>query len=438
PLYYLLLHFWIALGDDTTYHVRLLSALFSVATIPVIYLIGKRLANASVALAAATILAFSPYHIYYAQETRMYTLLALNAGAAIYALVRLLTGSRSRWDWAAFVVFSAATLYTHNTAVFFPLAVNLFVLGLMLFQRITKAPLSLQTPPFWDWTKAQIAVLVLWTPWIFVFIQQASAVDQRFWIPAPTWDSVIGVIGLFLNTSTSYLAGDQALVIWGVYLLLLGLGLAYFRRKMPMFVLLAVLFAVPFLGELIVSLRRPIFSDRTLIWITIPLFLVLAAGIAQLRFRFLIIAVVGVVGSLSLFTAGDYYRFYQKEDWFTPAGYVAYYAEQDDLVLFNSNFVEVAFDYYFRAYEDQYKLQVQKQGVPADLIDDGVLEPLMTEDDIPTLLSMIRGRDRVWLVYSHDAYTDPDGLVPQTLASNMDLVQEREFYGGKVQLYTQP
>ncbi|MEZ4640839.1 MAG: glycosyltransferase family 39 protein, partial [Caldilineaceae bacterium] len=110
PLYYLLLHFWIALGDDTAYHVRLLSALFSVATIPVIYLIGKRLANASVALAAATILAFSPYHIYYAQETRMYTLLALNAGAAIYALVRLLTGSRSRWDWAAFVVFSAATL----------------------------------------------------------------------------------------------------------------------------------------------------------------------------------------------------------------------------------------------------------------------------------------------------------------------------------------
>ncbi|MEZ4833787.1 MAG: hypothetical protein R2873_17690 [Caldilineaceae bacterium] len=146
-----------------------------------------------------------------------------------------------------------------------------------------------------------------------------------------------------------------------------------------MFVLLAVLFAVPFLGELIVSLRRPIFSDRTLIWITIPLFLVLAAGIAQLRFRFLIARGGGRRGVAQPVLPGDYYRFYQKEDWFTPAGYVAYYAEQDDLVLFNSNFVEVAFDYYFRAYEDQYKLQVQKQGVPADLIDDGVLEPLMTE-----------------------------------------------------------
>jgi hypothetical protein len=224
-------------------------------------------------------------------------------------------------------------------------------------------------------------------------------------------------------------------VVWGIYLLLLGLGVVYFRRKMSLFLLLAILFAVPFLGELIVSLRRPIFSDRTLIWVTIPLFLVLAAGIAQLRFRFAMIAAVGVVGTLGLFSAADYYRFFPKEDWNTPAGYVALYAEKDDLVLFNSNFVEIAFDYYFRTFEDKYDLQVQKEGIPADLIDDAVLEPLMTEDDIPKLLSLIDGRDRVWLVYSHESYTDPEGLVPKTLGAEMKLIDQRDFYGGKVQLY---
>jgi hypothetical protein len=260
-------------------------------------------------------------------------------------------------------------------------------------------------------------------------------VDQRFWIPQPTWESVIRVFGLFLNTATSYLESSQALAVWGVYLLLLGLGVLYFRPKMAQFLFLAALFAVPFLGQLLVSLRQPIFSDRTLIWVTIPLFLVLAAGIAQLRFRFLIISVVGIVGALSLFSASDYYRFFQKEDWSTPAGFVALYAEEDDLVLFNSNFVVVAFDYYFRAFEDQYDIQIERQGVPADLFDDGVLEPLMTEDDIPKLLSLIEGRDRVWLVYSHESYTDPEGLVPQTLAAEMKLIDQRDFYGGKVQLY---
>ena len=73
PLYYLLLHYWIALNGDSPYYVRLLSALFGAATIPIIYLIGKRMSGAVVGFAAAVILALSPFNIYFAQETRMYT-----------------------------------------------------------------------------------------------------------------------------------------------------------------------------------------------------------------------------------------------------------------------------------------------------------------------------------------------------------------------------
>ena len=216
------------------------------------------------------------------------------------------------------------------------------------------------------------------------------------------------------------------------------LGLVYFRKRLSIFFFLAALFAVPFLGELIVSIRRPIFMDRTLIWITIPMFLLLAAGIAQLRFRVLVFAVLGILATYYLFSASDYYRFWQKEDWSTPAGYVANFAQKDDLVLFNSNFVEIPFDYYFKPYEQQYSLQVVKRGVPLDLFDSGILEPKMTDSDIPSLISLLRGHDRVWLVYSHDDYTDPLGLIPQTLASKMKLVQERDFYGGLVQLYETP
>src|SRR5512136_1366750 len=95
PLYYLLLHYWMARYGDTPYYARLLSALFGAGTIPVIYLIGKRISGAVMGLVAAVFLALSLFNIYYAQETRMYTLLTFNAAAAIYALVRLLTDPRS-------------------------------------------------------------------------------------------------------------------------------------------------------------------------------------------------------------------------------------------------------------------------------------------------------------------------------------------------------
>ncbi len=495
PLYYLLLHYWIALTGDTPYNLRLLSVLFGAGTIPMIYLIGKRLSGAVVGLAAAVFLALSPFNLYFAQETRMYTLLTFNAAVAIYALVRLLTDSRSvrpigsqfreylhawrtlgpvepdpktefsyqdetrhqtgwrawifrhRWSpiqtietdlaWVAYIVFSATTLLTHNTAVLFALAANIFVLGLMLFQRLNKSGSqpALQAPSLGNWLKAQIGIFLLWSPWIIAFIQQASRVDREFWIPAPDWDTVTRTLRYLLNNPVPTQSSQVMMWILGAGLFL---GLVYYRKKLSIFVFLAALFAVPFVGELIVSVRRPIFFDRTLIWITIPLFLLLAAGIAQLRFRLLMIVVLGILGTNYLFSAVDYFRYVQKEDWDTAAGYVANFAQKDDLVLFNSNFVEVPFDYYFKAYEDLYSIRVEKQGVPLDLFDSGILEPKMTNSDIPQLISLMSGHNRVWLVYSHNSYTDPLGLVPQTLASKMKLTRTRDFYGGQVQLYETP
>lgn len=500
PLYYFLLHYWIALNGDTPNSVRLLSALFSAATIPIIYLIGKRMSGAVVGLAATVFLALSPFNIYFAQEARMYTLLMFNAALAIYALVRLLTDPRSaqpigsqfleylrawrtsgsveseakadfsyrdksrdrtgwrawtsrhRWlpiqavetdlTWIAFILFSAATLLTHNTAVFFPLATNIFVLGLMLYQRIKKSDSqpALQAPSLGNWVKAQIVIFILWSPWILAFIQQASRVNQEFWLPPPNWDTVTQTLRYLLNN----LVPNQAsqIMMWILYALLC-LGLVYYRKKLSIFLFLVALFATPFLGELIVSIRRPIFLDKTLIWITIPLFLMLAAGIAQLRFRVLMIVVIGTLSVNYFFSDGDYYRLVQKEDWSSAVSEVVAFVEKDDLVLFNSNFVEIPFDYYVKtlnplSVQVEKFSQVEKQGVPEDLFESGILEPKMTNTDVPKLITLLRGHKRVWLVYSHNWYTDPTGLIPQTLASQMKLIRQNDFYGVQVQLYGTP
>ena len=71
-------------------------SLFGTATIPIIYLIGKRLSGPVMGLVAAVLLAFSVFNIFYAQEARMYTLLAFNAAVAIYALARAADGPTRR------------------------------------------------------------------------------------------------------------------------------------------------------------------------------------------------------------------------------------------------------------------------------------------------------------------------------------------------------
>jgi uncharacterized membrane protein len=495
PLYYLLLHYWLPLTGETPYYVRLLSVLFGMGTIPLIYLIGKRLSGVGVGVVAAMLLALSPFNIYFAQEGRMYTLLMFNIAVAIYALVRLLTDARSvrpmgsqlrdylrAWRsgrplnpeppadfsyrdlarhqpgwrgwlarrrglslkvvetdlaWLVLIVFSAAALYTHNTAVLFVLAVNLFVLGLLLYRRLRKAgsPPALQAPSLGNWVLAQLGIFLLWLPWLSAFLQQAGRVNQGFWIPTPDWDTITKTLRYLSNNLVPSQMSQIVMWILGALLIL---GVVYYRKRLSIFVLLAALFAVPFLGELIVSLHRPIFLDRTLIWITVPLFLLLAAGLAQLRYRLLMVAVLAILMTNYLFAASDYYRFVSKEDWNTPAGYVANSAQKGDLILFNSNFVQIPFDYYFKPFANLYAIQVEEQGVPKDLVASGTLEPKMTDEDIPALKSLIGGRSRVWLVYSHNSYTDPQGLVPQTLAAQMKLTHTRDFYGGQVQLYETP
>ncbi len=168
------------------------------------------------------------------------------------------------------------------------------------------------------------------------------------------------------------------------------------------------------------------------------MFIVLAAGIVQLRFHLLMVLMLGILATNYLFSTGDYYRFYQKEDWSNPAGYIANFIEKDDLILFNSTMAQIPFDYYFKTWANLYDLQVEKHGVPADLLDSGVLEPIMTESDIPELISLLQGHNRVWLVYSHNSYTDPMELIPQTLAAQMKLLKKRDFYGVQVQLYGTP
>ena len=149
-------------------------------------------------------------------------------------------------------------------------------------------------------------------------------------------------------------------IIWVIYGLVILLSVIYYRSRKAHIVLLLTLFLVPPVGELLVSLRRPIFYDRTLIWTTLPLFLIIASGIIQLRFRTYIIIACMFFVTVNGLSLRDYFTSFQKEQWNVAAKYVAEKVENDDLLIFNATWVQIPFDFYFR----YYNRGLEERGVP--------------------------------------------------------------------------
>ena len=61
----------------------------------------------------------------------------------------------------------------------------------------------------------------------------------------------------------------------------------------------------------------------------------------------------------------------------------------------------------------------------------------MAAADVPRLAELIAGRRRIWLVYSHDFYTDPQGIIPRHLDATLDKQAERAFNGLNIFIYEQ-
>ena len=457
PLYYMLLRGWLGLGDAAG-TVRALSALCSTLTIPIVFLLGRRLAGRWAGMLAALLLAVSPFHVHFAQETRMYALLALSASLAVAALAHLLADPqagelglgqqlarfwRTRQEtgawlpvraiqtdlaWLCYILCTVCTLLTHNTAVFLPVAANTYVLGTRAVRRSS----ARLVPRFLrNWLIAHLAVLLLWSPWLPAFAAQSAGVLHEFWLPPPAWGAVVDVLRVFVSDFLP-LSPVPTYVVLAAYLALAAFGAVRLARRRAGGWLLVILLIVPIVGQRLVSLVRPIFCDRTLIWASIPLYLLLAAGIQQLRRWPFALTATLLALTVNGFSLREYYVRYEKEGWDEAAALVAEQAVPDDLILFNATWVQIPFDYYFQ--REPHAL-VTEHGVPGDLFDRHVLEPKMAEGDLPRLRALVESRDRVWLVYSHNWYTDPEGLIPAALEEALLKRHQWSFYGLQVHLY---
>jgi uncharacterized membrane protein len=166
PFYYVLLHGWIEVFGDSDFAVRALSGIFAVASLPLAWIAGRRLAGRAGARWALVIVALSPYSIRYATETRMYSLVMLLVLAGYLLLSDALVEPRPA-RLAGLTLVSGTLLLSHYWS-FYLLAAT----GLVLLAR-------------WWWRPRQrartgrviLAVAaggLLFLPWLPGFLYQSS------------------------------------------------------------------------------------------------------------------------------------------------------------------------------------------------------------------------------------------------------------------------
>ncbi len=383
PLYYSLLHGWVGLGDSET-SLRLPSALFGVLTIPLVYLLGRTIRDHRLGIVAGFLFAISPFQVWYSQEARGYSLLTFGATSAMLGIASLLRHPErsgrvrsSAWAWLAYVLGTTVALLAHNTAVFLPIGAN--VLMLSWWWTHGRGPRGFLR----SWALAQVAILVLWASWLPAYVQQVAHGGAYSWIPRPTVGSVISAgYDIYAGVTRATPFPLEAALI----LALGGLGLWSWKndRRWIAFVLVFALSAP--LGELIVSLWRPIFLAQTLIWSAVPITLAVSAGLLCLRPRVGAIALVALVLCTG-FGLRSYYFLHDKEAWDQVSTYIDARVQRGDAIVFSVGFLQIPFDHYFSA----------PSGYSVKEVDALTGDP----GDVFVALDETKTSRRVWLIVSH-------------------------------------
>jgi mannosyltransferase len=426
PLYYFALHYWmLAFGDSVT-SVRLLSALFGILSLFVIYRLASRMFDRATGLLAAGLLALSRFHLEFSQEARMYSLLCLLTLLSFYYFLKLLEG-KSRYALAGYIATSALMMYTHVYSFFIIAAQNLYLLTLLFASRDTFKRL-------WKrWLVSQVTLAVLFVPWLSVQLQQFSRVQQGFWIPKlpPR---------LLLNTLIMHAGSNQlALILSFLIALAVFAGWRGWKEealadassgeskkslldgRLKLYLLLLWLLCPIMLPYIVSQFSSPIFLPKYTI-AALPAFTILAArGLLSLRFHQLRMILVLLLICFSLVTLRNYFGSVKKDMWREAVAAISRLTKPNDLVLFDQESGRVPFDYYYER-------------------DDLIEKPFpdynsnMNADNLPEKLkAAIEGHDRVWLVLSHPDALTP--LIPEQLARWYLTVEHLTIPGVEMYLF---
>ena len=408
PLYFILLRPWLTLLGTSEFAARFSSLTFGVLAVPMTYLLGRKLLSSSAAVWGALLVACSPYLIWYSQESKMYALLVCLSVISVWLLLDALRDNQLGY-WIAYIVITSLSFYTHILAVaLLPVHILLFVVG---------------GRSFWKrWRPALLSFACLTLPYLPLAWWEIPTLLSSFETGHPFYplEDILQV--LFRVFSFGFRNPGLIEIAVVVFVLLAGTFL-YRRNSQTRSVFecypqttLWLYLLIPVFVVFFISLGMPIFTDRYLIAVAIPFYLLLACGLDALRSRSHL--VFGVCLAAILFIGGQSLWIQAhttiKADFRSAAAYFEQHASPDDLLIVQMPYVHYNFEYYYRQpYHQADGLYTNRGMTP--------------EEAAGQMVSLTAGHNTIWLLKSEAEMWDKRDLVQQWLNANKKMADEAYF-----------
>jgi hypothetical protein len=270
PLYYLLLGVWMRVFGFGEADTHAMSVAFAIAIVPAAFLAGRALFGPRAGWIAALLAAMNPFLTYYAQETRMYALVALLSVVVTGAFVLAFVQRRRAW-LPVFALALVLLMYSHNWGLFLAVGTGAAFLALLAGAEGDRRALLR------DAVLAYGAVTLLYLPWLPSLLFQAHHTGAP-WSDAPRTKDALAAV-------TSLLGGAASATAFG---LAAGSGLAGLlvaprlrgpkaRAALALLTMGVVVLALAWLSSQV----SPAWATRYLAVLVGPVLLVGAAGLAR-------------------------------------------------------------------------------------------------------------------------------------------------------------
>ncbi|MGK5095303.1 glycosyltransferase family 39 protein, partial [Deltaproteobacteria bacterium TL4] len=261
PLYYLLLNLWMKLFGNSEVALRGMSLMFSLIFLIVVYYFAKSLFKSERAAVFTTIfMAVNPMLLYFAFELRMYSLLVLFATLSMYFL------HAKNWKW--YIVASTLGMYTQPFMAF-------VILSQCVYMLLTKQLVQL--------IKNGIVIGLLYLPWVPTLLSQFRA-SGPMWMYPVDLNLISSVLGnlFFGYEGTPGNLWKIMQITSLIFILATIFAWKNSKSKSNISLLLCWVF-VPCVSVLTISLLKPVYVHRYLIFVSVGEVFLLSASLLSLK-----------------------------------------------------------------------------------------------------------------------------------------------------------
>jgi mannosyltransferase len=284
PLYYLLLSVWMDVFGFGEADTHALSVGLAVLCVPAAFLAGRAMFGTRAGWIAALLAGMNPFLTYYAQESRMYALVALLSTIVAGTFVLSFVQRRRAW-LPVFALALVLLMYSHNWGLFLAVGTGVALLVLLAGDPDRRGLLR-------DAIIAYGAVALAYAPWVPSLVFQARHTGAP-WSEAPAAQDALGAM-------TSMLGGAAAAT---AFALAAGSGIAGLMvaprlrgPKARAVLALLTMGAVALALAWTLSQISPAWATRYLSVLLGPLLLLGAAGLARAgTLGLVVVALVAVI-----------------------------------------------------------------------------------------------------------------------------------------------